>query len=265
MSALHISLVAEPVFHIGNFAVTNSLLNAVAATLIIFCMSLAVRMTLKTSGVPGRFQNAVESVMDTLLGYMDRVTGGRKKSVAFFPLIGTLFLFILLSNWMGLLPGTGSILMHHGDSATPLFRPATADLNMTIALALVAVITSHIVGALYLGLGVHLNKFIQLGTLWHAIRSFRPVKILTAIIEVGVGFLELVGELAKVASLSLRLFGNVFAGEVLLTVIASLVSFVMPLPFMLLELLVGLVQASVFSMLTLVYLSVMTMKPHGAH
>lgn len=265
MSALHISLVAEPVFHIGSFTVTNSLLNAVVTTGVIFIGCLALRLSLKPSGVPGHFQNAVEGITETLLTYMDRVTGERKKSVAFLPLIGALFLFILLSNWMGLLPGTGSILLHLGGETMPLFRPATADLNLTIALAIVSVITSHIIGAAYLGLGVHLNKFIQLGTLWHAIRSLKPIKILTAVIEVGVGLLELIGEFAKVASLSLRLFGNVFAGEVLLTVMASLIAYVVPLPFMLLEILVGLVQASVFSMLTLVYLTVMTMKPHEAH
>ncbi len=265
MSALHISLVAEPVFHIGSFAVTNSLLNACIAAIILSVGALCLRLTIKPSGVPGHFQNALEGITETLLTYMDRVTGDHRKSVAFLPLIGTLFIFILLSNWMGLFPGTGSILVHNGEEVAPLFRPATADLNLTIALALVAVASSHIMGVVALGWGKHLNKFIQLGTLWQALRTLSPIKILTAVIELGVGFLELVGEFAKLASLSLRLFGNVFAGEVLLTVLASLIAYVLPLPFMLLEILVGLVQASVFAMLTLVYLSVMTKVPHEAH
>ena len=265
MSALHVSLIAEPIAHIGSFAVTNSLVNALATSVVLIGTTVALRVFTITSAIPGRLQNAFEWVLEFLLGYFDRVTGSRAKSEAFLPLVGTLFLFILLSNWMGLLPGTGSIVIHGAEGTTPLFRPATADLNLTLALALVSVVTSHIVGIIFLGLGTHLNKFIQLGTLYHALRSMKPMKIITAVIELGVGFLELIGELTKVASLSLRLFGNIFAGEVLLTVMASLISYIVPLPFMLMEVLVGFIQASVFSMLTLVYLTVMTTAPHQSH
>ncbi len=265
MSALHISLVAEPVFFLGNFVVTNSLLNAVIATCVLIMGAAILRVVLRENGMPGALQNAAEGIAETLLSYMDRVTGDHRKSVAFLPFIGTLFLFILLSNWMGLLPGTGSLLLHRGQEVVPLFRPATADLNLTIALALLSVVSSHVIGAYTLGLGTHVNKFIQFGSLWQALRTLNLIKIMTAFIEFGVGILELIGEFAKVASLSLRLFGNVFAGEILLAVLASLIAYLLPLPFMLLELLVGIVQASVFSILTLVYLTVMTTAPHGAH
>jgi F-type H+-transporting ATPase subunit a len=99
--------------------------------------------------------------------------------------------------------------------------------------------------------------------MWKALRSLNPVKILVAVFELVVGIIELFGEFAKIASLSLRLFGNIFAGEVLMTVIGSLIAFLVPLPFMAIEIIVGLVQATVFSMLTLVYLTVATMHPHG--
>jgi F-type H+-transporting ATPase subunit a len=101
--------------------------------------------------------------------------------------------------------------------------------------------------------------------MWKAIKSLSPIKIAVAIVEFFVGLLEIISEVAKVVSLSLRLFGNIFAGEVLITVMASLVAFIIPAPFMLLEVLVGIIQASVFAMLTLVYLTVLSDKPHEAH
>jgi F-type H+-transporting ATPase subunit a len=96
-----------------------------------------------------------------------------------------------------------------------------------------------------------------------ALITLNPVKILTALVEFVVGIIELFSEVAKVVSLSLRLFGNIFAGEVLITVISSLFAFALPIPFMALELIVGVVQATVFTLLTLVYLTVATEKPHG--
>jgi F-type H+-transporting ATPase subunit a len=113
------------------------------------------------------------------------------------------------------------------------------------------------------GTFTHLNKFIQIGSV---IKSFRkgPVAVLTALVEFAVGLIEIVGELSKVLSLSLRLFGNIFAGEVLLTVISSLMIGLVPVPFMLLELMVGLIQAGVFTILTLVYLTINSQEPHSA-
>ena len=142
-----------------------------------------------------------------------------------------------------------------------ILRPANTDLNLTAAMAIVAVISSHLFGLFTVGIFTHLNKFIQIGTLIKSLRK-GPIAIFTAIIELGVGLLEIISEMAKVLSLSLRLFGNIFAGEVLISVIGSLVAFLVPTPFMMLELLVGLIQAGVFTMLTLVYLTVATTEPH---
>ena len=177
-----------------------------------------------------------------------------------------MFFFILISNWLGLLPGIGSIgvyKVHEGvQEFIPIFRGANADLNMTLAMAVTAVIASHFLGIITIGFLKYANKFIKLGDLWHAVKSRKPVNILIAIVEFFVGLIEVFSEIAKMVSLSLRLFGNVFAGEVLLTVMASLVAFIVPLPFMALELLVGLIQATVFAMLTLVYLSIATTEVH---
>lgn len=144
-----------------------------------------------------------------------------------------------------------------------LLRPANTDLNLTAAMALVSVLASHIYGFFAVGFFTHLGKFIQIKNLFFSIKK-GPIAIFTAIVELGVGLLEIISEVAKVLSLSLRLFGNIFAGEVLISVLSALVAAVIPTPFMLLELLVGLIQAAVFSMLTMVYLTVATSEPHGS-
>ncbi|MFA5853827.1 MAG: F0F1 ATP synthase subunit A [Patescibacteria group bacterium] len=260
-------IAAEPIFHLGSFPVTNSLINAWIAVGLFVVFAAFVRAKL-TSGKPNRFQSAVEGLLEFLLGYVDQVTQDRKKSKKFLPLIGTLFLFILVSNWMGLIPGVGSItrtIELHGEiENAPIFRPANADLNLTLAMALLTVVVSHFVGMITVGFFVHWNKFIALGTLF---KNFKKggVNIMVGLVETMVGVIELSAEIAKVVSLSLRLFGNIFAGEVLITVMYSLVSYVVPLPFMALELIVGMIQATVFAMLALVYLTILSEKPHGDH
>lgn len=262
---MNIPIAAETLFHIGAFGVTNTYVNSTVVALLFIGLALALRGRL--TKVPGKLQNAFEALLEFLLGYFDQVTHDREKSKRFLPLVGTLFLFILVSNWFGLLPGSGSIgvwQLHEGHlELVPILRSANSDLNLTLAMAVLSVLASHIFGIITLGFFVHVNKFIQLGTIWKAVKSLNPVKILTSIVEFMVGIIELFSEVAKVVSLSLRLFGNVFAGEVLLTVISGLVAYFVPLPFMAMELLVGVVQATVFSLLVLVYLTVATDSPHG--
>ena len=264
-------LAAEVMFNIGPLPVTNSLINS-SLTLVGFAVfalfiQLGVRKYYtKHEKAPKGLINFFEALLEFMLSYFDQVTSDRKKSLKFLPIIGSFFLFILVSNWMGLLPGTGSIgiwQVHNGSiELIPLFRPSNSDLNMTLAMAVLAVGMSHILGIVAIGFFKYLNKFIKLGDLFKAIISFNPVKILVAVIEFFVGVIEIFSEIAKMVSLSLRLYGNVFAGEVLLTVLAGLISVVVPLPFIALEIIVGLIQAVVFSMLTLVYLNLAT-QDHG--
>lgn len=251
------TLIPEVVFHIGALGVTNTMINAFLATLIFLTVGLLLKGNTKLK--PGKLQNFFEYILELLFGYFDQVTGSRKKTLSFLPIVGSVFFFILLSNWLGLLPGTGSLSW----GGKEILRPANTDLNLTVAMALVAVISSHIFGFLTVGFFAYVNKFIQIGSFVKSIKH-GPIAIFTALIEFVVGLLEMVSEAAKVLSLSLRLFGNIFAGEVLMTVIASIAGLLVPTPFMMLELLVGLIQASVFAMLTLVYLSVATMELHGS-
>ncbi len=256
---IHIpTLAPEVVFHIGQLPVTNTMINVWLALIIFLVVGIFIKANL--SFRPGKFQNFFEYILELLMGYFDQVTGDRKKTLRFMPVVGSIFFFILLSNWLGLLPGTGSIKVGHA----MLLRPANSDLNLTIVMALVAVVSSHLFGLVSVGIFTHLNKFIQIGTLIKSIRK-GPIAILTAIIELGVGLIEIVSEIAKVVSLSLRLFGNIFAGEVLISVISGLISVFVPAPFMMLELLVGLIQASVFTMLTLVYMTVLSTEAHEEH
>ncbi|MBI5530110.1 MAG: F0F1 ATP synthase subunit A [Candidatus Doudnabacteria bacterium] len=240
----------------------NSILATVLLAIFAFFLNKGVKKYYPKGKAPKGVLNFFEAILEFLLGYIDGVTKDRKKSLKFLPIVGGLFLFILISNWMGLLPGTGSIGFWHGEELVPLLRPANTDLNMTLSMAVFAVILSHVFGVFTIGFFKYANKFIKLGDLYHAVASLNPMKMMVAFIEFFVGLIEIFSEGAKMVSLSLRLFGNIFAGEVLLTVIGSLISgygaFFIPLPFMALELIVGVVQATVFSMLTLVYLTIAT-------
>lgn len=255
-------LAAEPIFTIAQFPVTNSYINSTLTALgfIVFALllSFGIRKYYGHGKAPRGLLNFFEAIMEFLYKYMDQVTGDRKKSIKFLPLVGSLFFFILVSNWIGLLPGIGSIgtnQIHEGMvEFIPLFRPANTDLNMTLAMAILVVISSHVIGIAAIGFFKYANKFVKVGDLWHAAKSLNPMNIIIAVVEFLVGLLEIVSEVAKMVSLSLRLFGNIFAGEVLLTVIGSILAFFLPLPFMGLEIIVGLIQSVVFSMLALLEL-----------
>lgn len=255
---IHIpALAPEVIFTIGNINVTNTMINAWIAILIFLVLGFFVKRSVRLR--PGKLQNTCEFFLESVLGYFDQVTGDRKKTIKFLPVVGSIFFFILLSNWLGLLPGTGSISVGHN----MVLRPANTDLNLTIVMALVAVIASHLYAFAAIGFFSHIGKFVQIGNVLKSIPK-GPIAIFTAIIEFAVGLIEIVSEVAKVVSLSLRLFGNIFAGEVLISVISALVAALIPTPFMLLELLVGLIQATVFAMLTIVYLTVASEAPHGS-
>src|SRR3989344_985844 len=243
---MHISIAAEKLFNIFGFPVTNSLLMSWLA--IIILISVAVYFKRTASSVPGKFQSLLEMVFEALLNLIDSITQDRKKSEKFLPLVVTIFVFIITSNWLGLVPGVGSIVIAHEGEQVPLFRPTNTDLNNTLALALIAVVAAHIYGLAAIGFKHHIGKFI----------SFKgPISFF-------VGILEIISEFAKIISFSFRLFGNIFAGEVLLLVIGGLVPVIAPVPFLGLELFVGFIQALVFATLALVFATMATVA-HEEH
>jgi len=241
---MNISIAAEPIFYIFSFSVTNTILVTLCLSLLIILGSVMLKSRIKL--IPRGFQNVVEAILEALLNLIDSVTQDRKQSKKFFPLVATIFIFVILSNWVEVLPGLGTIGLwevHHGENVLiPFLRSGSADLNMTLALAIVSVLSAQILGIAAIGIGKYAGKFF--------VSPFRKPYVVGTF----VGILELVSEVAKLISFSFRLFGNIFAGEVLLMVMLFLVPYFVPLPFLFLELFVGFVQALVFSMLTLVFL-----------
>lgn len=241
MADLHISLAAEPLFHLGSFPVTNSMLASLGAAGVLAAVARAVSRSIKP--IPGKIQNVAEVVIEFLMNLIDGVTNDRGQTKRFFPYVATIFLFILTMNWMGLLPIFGTIGIYKVEAGhqtfIPFLRAGTADLNMTVAIAMISVILVQVFGVIYVGAKKHLRKY------------FNPNPNFTF-----VGIIELISEFTKIISFSFRLFGNVFAGEVLLLVISTLVPLIAPVPFYLLEIFVGFIQAFVFALLTLVFLKI---------
>src|SRR3990167_8018114 len=235
-----ISLKAEEIFKIGSFDVTNSLFLTCIVSLIL--ISFAFLFYRKVNIIPGKLQGAVEMSMEWFLDLMNSTLGSAQKAERYFPLVATIFIFIMVSNLLGIFPGVGSLLIKNGAHTVPIFRSPAADLNFTLAFAVISVIVTNVLGAMAVGVLPHLSKFINLRD---------PISFF-------IGILEIVSEIAKIISLSFRLFGNVFAGEVLLTIIFFLAPYFIPLPFLILELFVGLIQAFLFAMLTLVSISLHT-------
>lgn len=270
---MSVPVVAEKVFNLGSMPVTNSLLMGWVA--VVLTVLVAVLLNRRLADVPRGIQVWMEWIVEQILSFMDQVTGDRAKSRRFLPIVGTLFPLILVCNWLGLVTLVLPIYVRQGEEHIPLLRAATSDLNLTLAMALFSVIVSHLIGFVALGFFRYGNKFIKVGDLVVAFAAFgkKPLgaafmDVFVAFIHLGVGLLEIVSEIAKIISLSLRLFGNIYAGEVLLSVMASLTGrlppFLLPVPFMFMELLVGIVQSGIFSMLTLVYLTQAVEAPHGA-
>jgi F-type H+-transporting ATPase subunit a len=246
-----ISIQAEKIFSLGSFPVTNSLIMGVIVLIGLVLTAFIVRIGLKT--IPGKFQSMVEMALEALMDFMDTILGDRHSTERYLPLVGTIFFFILFSNWSGLIPGLSSLGIYEISHTTgeevlvPILRAPSSDLNFTLALGIIAIVMVNVLGAAAIGVGAHLGKFFNFSS---------PVMFF-------IGILELVSEFIKMISLAFRLFGNVFAGEVLLMVIGMLAPYIIPMPFILMEIFVGFIQALIFSVLTLVFIN-MAIVDHAA-
>ncbi len=293
-----IELAAEPVIPTTPipilgfpFSITNTLIASWLSMIVLIGFSFLATRNMKL--VPSGLQNLAELMVETAFRFFEGIAG--KRTAKFFPWVMTIFLWVLLSNWMGLLPGFGSIgYLHevHGDKAgykaetlvqagpihlysltnevvepgaqdehgheehgyalVPFLRSVSSDLSFTLALACISVLMTQIFGLQALGLD-YVNRFIPFKSFWDLLGG-KAMKGMDLI----VGPLELVSECAKIISFSFRLFGNVFAGEVLLGVMIFLVPHVIPLPFYGLEIFVGAMQAFVFGFLTLLFMTTAT-------
>lgn len=231
----------ETIFRLGHVQITNTLLHTLLVdTILIVSIFIFLK---KLSIVPSFFQNLIELVIEFFYNLTESVAQGRSKKI--FPYVMTFFVFILLANWSGLLPGVGTIGIFDpsadGKKFVPILRSATSDLNTTLALALVSAVATHWLSIKSIGIKDYLGRFF----------SLNPINLF-------IGILEIISEITKVISLSFRLFGNIFAGEVVLLTVSSIFAFIFPLPFLMLEIIVGVVQALVFSMLTMAFMAILT-------
>lgn len=238
---LEIVLHGEQIGQIAGLPITNTMAYSWMVTLLIIAAAFVIRK--RTAMVPGRFQGLVESIIGGAYDFISDTLGSAKKATKFFSYIATLFLFILLNNWLALLPITA--IKFNG---IDLFRTTNSDLSHTLVLAILSVVMIQVFGITTLGFFKYAGKFF--------VNPFKdPVGAF-------IGILEMVSEVAKMISFSFRLFGNIFAGEVLLIIISYLLPYGAPLPFMFLELFVGLIQAVVFATLTLVFVKIATAEHH---
>jgi F-type H+-transporting ATPase subunit a len=248
------TLATETLFHIGSFPITNAIVGTwLAMAVLLVLLYLGTR---KPAMVPGAAQNTVELAIDGIRGIVNSVMEDEKLTKRYLPLILAIFLFVLAVNWVALLPGFGTIgFMEHGE-LVPFLRAGSSDLNLTFAMSGVAFLVAQFSGIVIIGLFKYLNKFTNVAQLfkkpyhWKNFLLFIPMFLL--------GVIELISEIAKFLALSFRLFGNIYAGEVLLVVFGTLLPVFIPLsgPFYLLEVFVGLIQAFVFAMLTIVFIKI---------
>jgi len=200
--------------------------------------------------VPGKVQILFELLVGGVFDYMSDVLESRKLAQTYFPIVMTIFIFILSLNWFGLLPGVTAIGFYEYREGLahfiPLLYPPATDLNITIAFALIAFFTIEIAGVVAIGLFKYTGKFINFKS---------PLAFI-------IGLIELISELARLISFSFRLFGNIFAGKTLLVVVMFFVPFIIPVPLLAFEVFVGFIQAFVFAILTLFFIKLAVTAPH---
>jgi F-type H+-transporting ATPase subunit a len=297
---------AEPIpgLVVAGVQITNALITTLLVDVIL--VVLAILATRRMRLVPAGLQNFLEWIVEALYNLTESVAG-RKWAPRFFAIVATIFFYVLVSNWFGLIPGLAAVGVceeHHvepeaehaslarlaaplpdhlkedlrpplgcqpGEVIVPFFRSPSTDLNSNLALALTSVFMTQVFGVMAVGVGYFTKFFNVKGML----RAFRPAPhgqrrgcagmlgtFLFGFIDFFVSILELISEFAKIISFSFRLFGNIFAGEVMLLVLASLLPLVLTLPFLGLEVFVGLIQAFIFYILTLAFFTIATVS-HG--
>ena len=240
------NLAAEKIANIAGLPVTNSFFSALLVSMLLVIAGYIFSRNVKE--VPGKFQNLVEFVIEFLFNTAKETVGDEERTKEFFPLIATFFLFILFCNWAGLLPifnTIGFFSSFTGEKFTPLLRPINSDLNATLSLALISAIATQYYAIKHVGIMAHLKRYF----------SINPLNLF-------IGLLELLSEFTKIISLSFRLFGNIIAGDMVISTFTSFIGILVPLPFMGLEVIVGIVQAAVFAMLSLAFTSILTQKLH---
>jgi len=251
--SISIHLAPDVVGTLFGIPLTNTLLTVWLTMAVLILLAAVVKMKVKL--IPSKFQIIIETIVGAVFNYMAEVLESKKLARKFFPLVMTIFLFILTMNWIGLLPGIDSVGIYkeaesHGEVVSkliPFFHPPATDLNITIAFAVIAFVAIELAGVLALGIFKYAGKFINFKS---------PLAFL-------IGIIELLSELARLISFSFRLFGNIFAGKTLLLVIMFLTTpYILPVPLIAYEFFVGFIQAFIFAILTLYFIKLAIEEPH---
>lgn len=236
---LHISLAPYHLGSLGPLPITSTLLTAWLVVALLLISAYVIGRSLKL--VPGKGQVAVEGMMTLTLDYMTETLGDSALARKYFPLVMTIFLFILGCNMFGLLPFVGPIGVHNAAGGlTPLFYPVNTDFNIPLALAVIAFVAIEFAGITVLG----------------ALKYFRKFVNFSSVIGFIVGIIELISELARLLTFSFRLFGNIFAGKVLILLALAFIPYLVPVPLMVYEVFVGVIQAAIFALLTLFFIKI---------
>lgn len=246
-SSIHIALAAEKLGTFLGIPITNTLI----ATYVTLAFLIIVGLILgrNTKIVPSRLQLLFEMAFEYVYDFIAKILGSREYARQYFPLLMTLFLFIFIANMLHFIPGVGSITyIDTSGHAVPFLRAPNTDLNVTLALTIIVVTVIELAGVFAIGLWRYAGKFINFSS---------PLNF-------AVGLIELVSEAGRLVSFSFRLFGNIFAGEVLIAVVVFFIPYIAPVPLMAFEVFVGFIQAAVFVMLTLFFIKMAITPPHGS-
>jgi len=234
--------------------ITATMLTTWLSMAILIVVAIFVKKNLKA--IPSKLQNIFEMILGGFYEFVENTLESKSLAKKYFPVLMTIFLFLLAMNWTGLLPGVTSIGVFEGHGAEthfiPFFYPPATDLNLTIAFALIAMFVIEFAGIVALGAWKYGGKFI----------TFKGHGIGDRLINFTVGIIELISELGRLVSFSFRLFGNIFAGKTLLTVALFFVPLFLPIPILAYEVFVGFIQAGVFAFLTLIFIKLAVAEPH---
>jgi F-type H+-transporting ATPase subunit a len=246
-----IPLAAEPIADIFGLHFTNSMLfGLIMAALVLTMFTLAASRS--QANPRSKFAFAVESLVEFVLDLGEENFGSREKAIKFMPLLMTLFTFILFSNLFALVPGVSTINVATEEGQIPLLRAFTTDLNATLAMAILTIGTIQVVAIRQLGIKKHLKHYFT-DKPWNPMNLF-------------IGVIEVMGEFIRIITLSMRLFGVIYAGEVLIHVVGELAGnfgWAATFPIYLLEIFFGVIQAYLFMMLSMVYLAIATNDDHA--
>lgn len=238
----------EILFNINNFPVTNSMLTALLVTIILFIFTYFVRKNYRFAGFTNKLQTLAEIIIEAFIGLISLITGNRERAKELLPLIGTLFLFLGISNMITLIPFFSSLYFN----GIPLFRTPTNDFNLTFSLGLSMVLLTNIMSLKKFGLFGHLGKFFKFKGIYLGFKESIGAGVM-ALVDFAIGLLDIVSEFAKIISLSLRLFGNMYAGDVLLVILFGAFALFVPNLWVAMCLLSAVIQALVFGSLTAAY------------